>query len=159
MAEREKSARRLSLREKRWDWLAWHTPMPPHYRLILLELFRWHIRYPEVFLSGKRLCELALISDKTEREAMKKLQAQGWFRREKRGRGVTGRVYSYTLLFPIWFDADRDVFLLRAERALLQARLDFRLDDERADNGANWTDTPELEARLEVLRKQLESCP
>jgi hypothetical protein len=150
--------RRLSVEEKRWEWLAFNTKMKPHKKVFLLVLFRWHIRYRDIFLSTERLQEFAGVCDKTARDGLKELQQEGWYSRQFRGRGDTGRVYSYRLTFPQWFSKDRDAFLLLAEKAMLERRLDFRMDTDPACFD-NWPDHDAMMERIAEIEKQFPGCP
>jgi hypothetical protein len=150
--------RRLSVEAKRWEWLVWHSRLPSADRLILLFLFRMNIGYSDVYPSQEFLAQRAGVCVRTAKTIIPKLEKQGWFRREKRGKGQTKQSHSYVLQFPPWFSKDRDEFLARAKHAMLTARLDYRMDTDPACFD-NWPDHDALMKDLEAAEKLLDRAP
>lgn len=150
--------RKVTEREKRWEWLVWNTDLPAPKRAVLQVLFRWHMRYREVFIGEARLAHHAGMSTRSAQGHLAELEADKWFTRKFCGKGLTGRAYTYTLCFPAWFDATEDRFLLEVARRKLEGRLIFR-ESEEADNGANWSGNAELEAELERIVEKLKEAP
>jgi hypothetical protein len=150
--------RRLSVEERRWEWIVWHSELKPADKLILLFLFRMHIRYHEVYPSQEFLADRAGISVRKAKYDLARLERAGWFRREKRGKGQTKQSHSYFLQFPPWFSKDRDEFLASAKYAMLTARLDYRMDTDPACFD-NWPDHDALMKDLEAAEKLLDRAP
>jgi len=147
--------RRLSEDERRYDWLVWNDDdLKPTEKLFLLALFRWHIRYPEIFLGEERLAKLLGCCVRTVRQVAKDLERERWFTRQLLGKGTTGRSYSYRLRFPRFVSKADDEILKQWRAKKLVARLEWRMDNA-PDNWWEWSDSEQVLDELASLNVNL----